>query len=98
MIFGWFLPSTRSGLSPGEIATSVAISVVIGCLYSAVIVLLNRKNFHAAAEMVRYLVVAWYGGPVPIRRISPPRMVAAFADQFASVIRQMPYLIATLHG
>jgi len=42
--------------------------------------------------------VAWHGGPVSIRRISPPRMVATFADQFASVIHQMPYQIATLHG
>lgn len=42
-----------------------------------------------AGEVVRDFVVARHGGPLAVHRISPPGMVAPFADQFATVIHQM---------
>ena len=63
---------------------------------------LRVRNPHVtayfASQMVRYFVVARHRGSLAIRRISPPSMVPTFADQFASVIHQMPYQIAAIHG
>jgi len=41
-------------------------------------------------KVVRDFVVAWHRGSLSVGWVAPPRMIAAFTDQLASMVYQMP--------
>ena len=42
--------------------------------------------------------VARHGGPAPVRRVFPNRMVSAFADEATAVPAEVVQKVAALHG
>ena len=59
----------------------------------------NTKVFaDFLGEIVWDFTMPGHGRSPTAPQISPPRMIATFADQFAIMIHQVPNQIAALHG
>src|SRR5438477_10129415 len=50
-----------------------------------------------SSQMVVYFVVAWNGTALVLRWVMPPRVVATFSKNRATMRREVPQQIAALH-